>query len=89
MSDEHAENEEPVTREQLVAMLNDQELLDEYGYRITPKGYMALVLMELGVPNEAADVIAQKMSDRIFLAGFTYLDEQQLGLNAEAEDDAV
>lgn len=89
MSDEQPENEETATREQLVGLMHDMELLKEHGYRITPKGHMALVLMEMGVENEDADAIAQLMSDRIFLAGFTYLDEQQLGLGPEDEDDAV
>jgi hypothetical protein len=77
MSDEL--NDEP-TREDLVQILNDAELLAEEGYQITPKGWMALVLMEMGVDNEDASAVAQKMEDKIFLGGWIYVREEQLKL---------
>lgn len=81
------ENEQEVTTEDLVGMLNDEEFLKSNGYRMTPKGYMALVLMEHGVPNEVAATISQEMSDRIFLAGYTYVDEQTLGIELFGDAD--
>lgn len=70
-------NEEP-TREDLVAMLNDVEYLAENGYRMTPKGFMGLVLMEHGVPVELASQLSAEMEDRIFRGGFTYIHEDNL-----------
>lgn len=86
MSDEQQPEGEP-SAEELVAMLNNPEFLSEYGYRLTPKGYMALVLMEMGIPKEESDIVAQKMSDKIFLAGFTYLHNDQLKLDFEVIDE--
>lgn len=84
-----SENEQPdeeVTPEELVEMLNDEEFLSSYGYRMTPKGYMALTLMEMGMGHDEAGAVADKMADRIFLAGFTYLHENQLNLDFEVTD---
>lgn len=84
-----SENEQPdeeVSAEEMVAMLNDPEFLSSYGYRMTPKGYMGLSLMEMGIPHDVAEEVAQKMSDRIFLAGFTYLHEDQLSMDFEMTD---
>lgn len=78
MSEE--QNEDP-TREDLVQMLNDAELLAEEGYQITPKGWMALVLMEMGVETEDASKVAQKMEDKIFLGGWIYMRADQLKLS--------
>lgn len=77
MSEE--QNEDP-TREDLVQMLNDAELLAEEGYQITPKGWMALVLMEMGVETEDASKVAQKMEDKIFLGGWIYMQADRLKL---------
>jgi hypothetical protein len=77
MSEE--QNEEP-TREDLVRMLNDAELLAEEGFQMTPKGWMALVLMEMGVETDDASAVAQKMEDKIFLGGWIYVREEQLKL---------
>ncbi len=74
------ENEQPTTSAELVEMLHNKDLLSREGLRITPKGYMGLVLMESGASRELATLLAEEMSNRIFLAGYTYLDEQQLGL---------
>jgi hypothetical protein len=76
MSDENAD----FTTEDLVGMLSDEAYLASNGYRMTPKGYMALVLMECGAPNEVAAQVAQVISDRIFNAGYTYVDAQTLGI---------
>lgn len=76
MSDE----QEVPNEDDLVRMLNNEPFLKENGYRLTPKGIMALVMMANGCPNFAAEVLAQTMSDRIFAAGFTYVDEQTLGI---------
>ena len=84
-----SENEQPdeeVSAEEMVAMLNDPEFLSEHGYRMTPKGFMALTLMEMGMPHDVAGQVADKMADRIFLAGFTYLHEDQLNLDFEVTD---
>ena len=78
MSDELTP-EEP-TDEELLAVLNDAELLAAEGYRITPKGHMAMVLMDMGVSSEDADKIAQEMENRIFLNGWIYVQEDQLEL---------
>jgi hypothetical protein len=72
-----SENEEP-TQDDLLSILNDAALLKEEGYHITPKGHMAMVLMEMGVTGEDAAAVAQKMEDRIFLNGWIYLQESQL-----------
>lgn len=77
---------EEISAERLVAMLNDQELLNEYGYRITPKGYMGLVLMELGIPHDLAEELATRMSDKIFLAGWTYIHNDNLSVDFEVPD---
>jgi len=79
------EDEEP-TREDLLSILGDAALLEEEGMRITPKGHMAIVLMEMGVPSDQAGAVAETMSNRIFLAGWTYLSEEQIGLGVEGED---
>lgn len=80
------ENEQEVPdSEELVQMLHDEEFLKENGYRITPKGYMALVLMEHGFPNIVAEALSQVMSDRIFAAGYTYVDEQTLGIELDLD----
>ena len=71
--------------EELVRMMHDEEFLKENGYRITPKGYMALVLMEHGFPNIVAEALSQVMSDRIFAAGYTYVDEQTLGIELDLD----
>lgn len=76
------ENEQAATSAELVEMLHNKDLLAREGLRITPKGYMGLVLMENGASRELATLLAEEMSNRIFLAGYTYLDEQQLGLGA-------
>jgi len=81
MSDEQEEYEP--TNEELLSILNDADLLKEEGFRILPKGHMAMVLMEMGVPHDAADDIAQKMCDRIFLDGWIYLQESQLRVDDE------
>ena len=80
------ENEQELPdSEELVQMLHDEEFLKENGYRITPKGYMALVLMEHGFPNIVAEALSQVMSDRIFAAGYTYVDEQTLGIELDLD----
>lgn len=76
MSDEQTPNEP--TDEELLAVLNDAELLKAEGFRITPKGHMAMILMEMGVPSEDAGRVAQAMEDRIFLDGWIYLREENL-----------
>lgn len=84
-----SENEQPdeeVSAEQLVAMMSDPEFLSEHGYRMTPKGFMALTLMEHGASHEVAAQLSDLMADRIFLAGFTYLHEDQLNLDFEVVD---
>ena len=73
--------------EELVRMMHDEEFLKENGYRITPKGYMALVLLEHGFPNIVAEALAQVMSDRIFAAGYTYVDENTLGIELDLGGD--
>lgn len=80
MSDEKNEGYE-ASREELIQMLNDAELLAEEGYQITPKGWMALVLMEMGVESEEAGTVAQKMEDKIFLGGWIYMRADQLKLS--------
>ena len=80
------ENEQEVPpSDELGEMLHDEEFLKENGYRITPKGYMALVLMEHGFPNIVAEALSQVMSDRIFAAGYTYVDEQTLGIELDLD----
>ena len=82
------ENEQELPdSEHLVQMLHDEEFLKENGYRITPKGYMALVLMEHGFPNIVAEALSQVMSDRIFAAGYTYVDENTLGIELDLGGD--
>lgn len=75
MSDE--QDEKPTT-EDLVNLLHNEELLAEEGYRLTPKGHMSLVLMEFGASDIIAEHLAEVMSNRIFLAGWTYLDQDQI-----------
>jgi hypothetical protein len=90
MSDEQPNEipeDEEIGHDELVRMLNNSDFLSENGYRLTPKGYMALILMEMGVPHDEAEVVAQKMSDKIFLAGYTYLHDDQLKLDFEVRDD--
>lgn len=62
------------TAADLLATLHDSEFMAEEGARITPKGHMAMVLMELGVGLEVAERVSQEMCNRIFLAGFLYVD---------------
>ena len=82
------ENEQEVPpSDELVEMLHDEEFLKENGYRITPKGYMALVILEHGFPNIVAEALAQVMSDRIFAAGYTYVDENTLGIELDLGGD--
>ena len=77
MSDEQTPGEQP-TDEELLAVMNDANLLKEEGYRILPKGHMAMVLMEMGVPSDLAETITQTMSDRIFLDGWIYVRHDQV-----------
>lgn len=81
MSDE--QNEEP-TEEDVLAVMSDPELLAEHGYRLTPKGHMALILMKMGVDKESADKIADLMGNQIFDAGWTYVPTE--GLDLEIPD---
>lgn len=71
------EANEPTT-EDLVEMLHDAELLAEEGYRITPKGHIALVLMEHGFPSVVSGALAEIMVNRIFDAGWTIISEETL-----------
>lgn len=71
--------EEP-TPEEMLAIMSNPELLSEEGYRLTPKGHMGLVLMELGVVKDVAEKVAEAMSTRIFDAGWTYLPPESLDL---------
>jgi hypothetical protein len=75
--------EEP-TEEQILAIMASPELMEEYGYRLTPKGHMGLVLMQLGVPKDLADTISEEMGKRIFDAGWTYIPQE--GLDLEVPD---
>ena len=79
MSDEFEPSEEP-TDEELLSILDDAELLASEGYRITPKGHMAIVLMKHGIPKIAADALAQAMEDRIFLDGWIYVKHDEIEL---------
>lgn len=88
MSDEQYEDEKPTT-EDLVDLLHNDELLAEEGYRLTPKGHMALVMMEHGFPDIVAEALSEVMSNRIFLAGWTYLDQDQVTQMMEGGTDAV
>lgn len=80
-----SEEEHEPTNDELLAILNDAELLKEEGFQILPKGHIAMVLMEMGVPHDDADAIAQKMTDRIFLGGWIYLQESQLRVDNDGE----
>lgn len=88
MSDEQHEDEKPTT-EDLVGFLQDEEFLAEEGYRLTPKGHMSLVLMEHGFPDVVAEALSEVMSNRIFLAGWTYLDQDQIAQMMGGGTDAV
>lgn len=73
MSEEQLGEEREPTDEEMLAVMSSPELMAEHGYRLTPKGIMGLVLMQLGVPRDASDTIADEMEKRIFDSGWTYL----------------
>jgi hypothetical protein len=83
MADEQ-ENREP-TDDEIFAVMSSPELLAEHGYRLTPKGIMALVLMQGGASKEVADALSDALGDAIFNAGWTYLPPE--GLDLEGLDD--
>lgn len=74
--------EEPYkpTAEDALSVMGDAEFIASEGLRILPKGHMAMVLMQMGVPIEAAGTVAEEMSKRIFDAGWTYIHTDQLNL---------
>lgn len=58
---------------------------DEYEYRITPKGCMALFLMQefnFSDWNEV-EALVQKLDDLIFKAGYIYMHESEVQLLEE------
>jgi hypothetical protein len=75
MSEE--EDYEP-TREDALFVMQNRELLAEEGVRITPKGHMATVLMQMGVDIESAEKVSEEMSRRIFDDGWTYIPNESL-----------
>lgn len=77
MSDEQIP--EP-TDEELLAILNDAELLKAEGVRITPKGHMGMILMEHGFSMIVAEAISQVMEDRIFKDGWIYVRADEIEL---------
>ncbi len=76
--EEQPENEEPMTSEELLGLLSNPEALSEMGYRLTPKGHMSLVMMKFGATKEIAEYLSEQISNAIFLAGWTYLSQEQL-----------
>jgi hypothetical protein len=73
------ERPEP-TDEQLRALLHDGEFLLAHGYRLTPKGYMSLALLDAGLSKEFSDIMAQKMEDEIFKGGWIYVRADEIEL---------
>jgi hypothetical protein len=73
--DENAE----IDREELIAVLGQSELLAELGHTLTPKGAIALTLMQkLDLSIDAAETLAQEIDNTIFLAGWVYVQSDQL-----------
>ena len=76
--------EDPIEREELLEMLDNPELLLVYGYQLTPKGCMALVLMKyMNIDVDLATDLSQKMDDLIFMNSWIYLQESQLEVKGE------
>lgn len=73
MSEEQLGEEREPTEQEVLAIMSDPEFLAQHGYRLTPKGIMALTLMQMGLDKEKADTVSEVMSDQIFKAGWTYL----------------
>lgn len=81
---ESEETSEVPTEADMLAVMSSPELMAEHGYRLTPKGHMGLVLMQLGIPKDVADTVSEEMSKRIFDAGWTYIPQE--GLDLEVPD---
>ncbi len=69
--DPYEEFSENFTKDELVEVMNDKNLLKDEGFHITPKGYIALKLMsELGFKPGDASRFAQEVEDDIVRAGY-------------------
>lgn len=79
--------DDKISDEAVLGYLSNPELLRAYGYQLTPKGAMVLVLMaRLGLSSEEAEEIAIAMDNTIFLSGYVYLHETQIDLKDPKSD---
>lgn len=72
------EENDDITPEDLVEVLSDESLLAEHDFQVTPKGYMGLTLMKLGVARDAAEQVSQAIDDAIFMGGWIYVRADQV-----------
>lgn len=71
----------------LQSLMSDPDLLLSYGYRLTPKGILALTLMqELGFAPSKAERLAQKLEDAVFLSGHIWLHESEIQLAGDTNE---
>lgn len=78
---EHIDPDEEMSAEEMLDLLSDPDRMEEHGYRITPKGCMALILMkELGLDLDDSDALAQRMDNLIFMNRWIYMQEDQVRL---------
>lgn len=76
---ENIDPNEEMSAQEMIDLLSDPELIESYGYRMTPKGCMALILMkELEIPLEEADELSTKMDNLIFMNKWIYLQEEHV-----------
>ena len=78
---------EDLNRDELIQLLNNPELLRFYGYQLTPKGAMALVLLTEfpDLDEDRAEKIAAKIEDLIFLSEYIYVHQNQIEVKDPSE----
>lgn len=77
---------DPEEQARILFFLENPEVLKLYGYKIQPKGCMAVVLCdEFDLTFAEAEVVARRIEDAIFKAGYVYFHEQNVRIVSRKE----